>query len=211
MNIVPSDIEEYAASHSFPEEPLLRELAEKTRGSTEAPQMLVGALEGAFLRLLVRLTQATRVLEIGTFTGYSALAMAGALPENGRLTTLDVDGVTTEIAKRFWSRSPHGGKIESRLGPALQSIPRLSGPFDLIFIDADKENYLLYWEACVPLLRSGGIIAVDNTLWSGRVLKPEDADDRAIHALNERARRDPRVETSLLTLRDGVLLGWKKP
>jgi caffeoyl-CoA O-methyltransferase len=172
--------------------------------------MQVGHLEGAFLRLLARLVRARRILEIGTFTGYSALVLAEGLPAGGRLITCDVNPETGRIARRFWNRSSHGGKIRLSLGPALQTLRALKGPFDFIFIDADKENYIRYWDACLPKLRRGGLIAVDNVLWSGRVLAPRDATDRAIVAFNKRVARDRRVETVMLTLRDGVTLAWKK-
>ena len=136
--------------------------------------------------------------------------MAEALPSGGRLITCDVDPVATEVARRHWAKSPHGRKIELRLGPALKTIAGLKGPFDMAFIDADKQNYVNYWNAVLPKMRKGGLIAVDNVLWSGRVLKPSDESDRAIVAFNRRAVKDKRVETALVTLRDGVLLAWKK-
>lgn len=210
VSIVPDSLEEYCEAHSFPEPTLLTELARETQARTAAPQMLVGHLEGAFLRLLARASGARRVLEIGTFTGYSALAMAEALPSDGRLITCDVDPEATEIARRYWARSPHGSKIELRLGPAIQTLKDLPGPFDLVFIDADKSNYLAYWEACVPKVRAGGLLAVDNVLWGGRVLEPREESDRAIAALNRRVREDARVEAVVLPLRDGVTVAWKK-
>ncbi|MBI3548002.1 MAG: class I SAM-dependent methyltransferase [Elusimicrobia bacterium] len=203
-------VDAYAAAHCAKESPLLKALVRQTRLTTAAPQMQVGRLEGAFLRLLVRMTRARRVLEIGTFTGYSALAMAEGLPSGGRLVTCDVDPVATALARKYWSKSAHGRKIELRLGPALDTLKRLPGPFDLAFIDAEKTNYLRYWEAVVPRMRRGGLIAVDNVLWSGSVLAPKEPSARTIAALNRRAASDRRVETALLTVRDGVLLAWKR-
>lgn len=203
------EIEGYCVGHTTPENDLFRELARETREKTEHPQMQVGPLEGAFLRMLVRISRARRVLELGTFTGYSSLAMAEGLPVDGRLITCDIDPETTLIAKRYWSRSPHGGKITLQLGPALDTLRELGGPFDFVFIDADKENYIHYWEACLPKLRHGGLIAVDNVLWSGRVLRPQDPQDRAIVAFNDHALKDPRVEQVMLTVRDGILLAQK--
>ena len=208
--LISPQLERYAAAHSSPEPALLKELARVTREKTDWPQMLVGHLEGTCLGLLVRLARAKRVLEIGTFTGYSALAMAAALPRGGRLITLDKDPDATAIARAFWKRHPAGRKIQLRLGPALATLPKLRGPFDLVFIDADKENYGRYWNACVPKVRRGGVIVVDNVLWSGRVLKPRDADARAIAAFNRRARQDRRVDLVLLTVRDGVTLALKR-
>ena len=152
--IIPAEIERYCREHTVPESPLLRELAAETYARTDFPEMLVGHLEGAFLRMLVRLVRAKRVLELGTFTGYSALAMAEALPEDGELITCDIDPVVTEIAKRYWRRSPRGKNIKLRLGPALETLKTIKGPFDLVFIDADKKNYINYWELCVPKTRS---------------------------------------------------------
>ncbi|HTL69903.1 MAG TPA: class I SAM-dependent methyltransferase [Candidatus Eisenbacteria bacterium] len=208
--IVPERIERYAELCSAPESPLLKALARETRAKTELSRMLVGRVEGDFLRLLVRLSGARNVLEIGTFTGYSALAMAEGLPAGGRLVTLDVDKKTAQIARSTWNRSSHGAKIEQKLGKALDSLKTVEGPFDLVFIDADKSNYVNYWEACVPKDRRGGLLVADNVLWSGRVLSPADADDRAIVSFNEHVRADRRVEAVLLTVRDGMTLAWKK-
>ena len=210
MNIVREALERYAAAHCGPESVLLRRLVRETRAKTDLPQMQVGHLEGVFLRLLVRLTKARRVLEIGTFTGYSALAMAEGLPQGGRLVTCDVNPVTTAMARRFWSQSPHGRKITLKLGPALKTLKTLRGPLDLVFIDADKENYINYWEACVPKVRRGGLLVADNVLWGGRVLRPRDKSDKAIAAFNERVKADPRVEAAMLTVRDGITLAWKR-
>ena len=210
LTLVPLSIERYAVEHSSPEPQLLRALVRETKARTPSPQMQVGHLEGAFLRLLARLARARKILEIGTFTGYSALALAESLPPGGRLITCDVDPQATRIARRFWGRSPHGRKIRFLIGHALETLPALKGLFDLIFIDADKENYSRYWDLCVPKLRRGGLMVVDNVLWSGRVLSPRDATDRAIAAFNKRVVRDRRMETVMLTVRDGMTLAWKK-
>jgi caffeoyl-CoA O-methyltransferase len=174
--------------------------------------MLIGPLEGGLLRTLVALTGGERVLEIGCFTGYSALWMASAMPDHGRLVTCDVSEHYTSIAKEFWARSPHGDKIELRLGPALETLSALEGPFDLVFIDADKENYVAYWDACIPLLRTGGILVADNVLWSGRVLdpRPDETSDQGIVAFNRHMAADDRVERVMLTVRDGMLIARKK-
>jgi caffeoyl-CoA O-methyltransferase len=172
--------------------------------------MMVGYCEGLLLKLLVRLMNARRVLEIGTFTGYSALCLAEGLPEDGRLVTCDVDAAATTIARRYWARSPHGAKITLELRPALETIATLQGPIDLVFIDADKPGYVRYWEACLPLLRTGGVVAADNTLWSGKVLAPSGQDDLAIAAFNDHVARDPRVEKVVLPVRDGVTVAVKR-
>ena len=176
--IVPKKIEQYCREHTTPESKLLHELVEDTIKHTAYPEMEVGHLEGAFLRMLVRILRAKRILELGTFTGYSSLIMAEGLPDNGELITCDIDPETTEIAKRYWNRSPHGKKIELKLGPALETLKTIEGPFDLVFIDADKENYINYWELCIPKTRHRGLLVVDNVLWSGSVLQPEDETDK---------------------------------
>jgi len=211
LTLVPDAIEAYAEAHSEPVSPLFDELREETYGSMHAPQMQVGRLEGDFLRLLVRLSRAKRVLEIGMFTGYSGLMMAEGLPDDGELITCDVDPKAEEVARRFFAKSPHGRKIQIRMGPALETIKTLQGPLDLVFIDADKENYSNYFDAVLPLVRQGGLLVADNTLWSGRVVEtPQTAADHAIIAFNDKVAKDARVEKVLLTVRDGMTLMWKR-
>ena len=207
---IPEKIEAYAAAHSMPESGLFAELAAATRAQTTQPQMMVGPLEGALLKNLVRMTGAKRVLEIGTFTGYSALSIAEGLPDDGTLITCDIDPKATAIARSFWERSPHGRKISLKLAPALDTIATLAGPIDLVFIDADKQNYVRYWEACVPKVRSGGVLLADNVLWSGAVLDPKTDDDRALAAFNQHVQKDARVDVVMLTVRDGVTVAVKK-
>jgi caffeoyl-CoA O-methyltransferase len=170
--------------------------------------MLTGPIEGAFLRMLVGLCDARRVLEIGTYTGYSALTMAEGLPEDGELITCDIDPDTSAIAQSFFDRSPHGKKIRLLRGRAIKTVASLPAepPFDFVFIDADKESYIDYYEAALPRLRPGGLLAADNTLWSGRVLDPKEKSDHAIVAFNNHVARDPRVTQVLLSVRDGVML-----
>jgi caffeoyl-CoA O-methyltransferase len=204
--ILPEAIERYCTDHSDGASALAAELEQYTRTHCDASQMLIGPWEGAFLKLLVGASHARRVLEIGTFTGYSALSMAEVLPADGELITCDINAETTAIAQRFFDRSPHGKKIQIRLGPALETLSKLAAPFDLAFIDADKENYGAYFEACLPLLRARGLIAVDNVLWSGRALNPKTDTDRAIAAFNSKVRHDLRVECAMLPIRDGVSL-----
>ena len=210
--IVDPKVEEYAEAHSTPDGELFERLAAETREKTTAPQMMVGRLEGRFLGLLVRTLRAKRVLELGTFTGYSSISMALALPSGGRVITCDVDEETTAIARRYAEEAGVADRIDYRLGPALETIDELDGPFDLVFIDADKPNYVNYYEATLPLLAAGGLMVVDNTLWSGRIVDPEDNDDttRAIRELNDRVFDDPRVENVLLSVRDGMNLVWRK-
>ncbi len=206
--IVDSRVEEYAVAHTTPLDDLFAELEAETRERTTAPQMMVGLLEGRFLELLVRLTRARLVLELGTFTGWSSIAMASALPEGGRVVTCDVNAETTEIARRYAERAGVVERIEYRLGPALETIETLDEPLDLVFIDADKVNYLSYYEAVLPKLAPEGLIVADNVLWSGRVLDdPEEGDDtRAIRAFNDLVAGDERIVAVMLTVRDGMTL-----
>jgi caffeoyl-CoA O-methyltransferase len=210
--IVDPGVEEYAEAHSTPDGELFERLAAETREKTTAPQMMVGRLEGRFLGLLVRTLRARRVLELGTFTGYSSISMALALPTGGRVITCDVTEETTAIARRYAAEAGVADRIDYRLGPALETIATLDGPFELVFIDADKPNYVNYYEATLPLLADDGVIVVDNTLWSGRVVDPEDQEEttHAIRALNDHVLTDPRVENVLLTVRDGMNLVWRK-
>lgn len=203
-------IEEYAERHTRALSDLHARLWKETHQKTAYPGMMVGPLEGALLRLLVRLTAAKRVLEIGMFTGYSALAMAEALPEDGRLITCDVNPETAEIARRYFALSPHGPKIEIKLGPARETLKALKGPFDLCFIDADKESYSQYYDRAVELVRRGGLIVLDNMLRGGRVLNPRDQEARAVAALNHRIQKDERVENVLLPIRDGVMVAYRR-
>jgi len=209
LSLFSEEIENYIRSHSSPEAELFAGLAAATRERTSMPQMMVGNTEGILLRSLVRASGARRVLEIGTFTGYSALSMAGGLPDDGELITCDVDPEATAIAQSFWDRSPHGSKISLRLGPALETIAALEGEFDFVFIDADKQNYVNYWNACVPILRRHGLIVVDNVLWSGRVIDPpekQEEETRAIAAFNRHALGDDRTELVMLSVRDGITM-----
>jgi len=203
-------IEEYSERHTREFSDLHERLWQETHEKTSSPGMMVGPIEGALLRLLVRLTAAKRVLEIGMFTGYSALAMAAALPEDGQLITCDVNPGTSEIARRYFASSPHGHKIEIKLGQATETLKNLQGPFDLCFIDADKQGYGAYYDACIDLVRRGGLIVLDNMLQSGRVLNPADPASRIIAALNDRIQRDERVENVLLPIRDGIMLAYRR-
>jgi caffeoyl-CoA O-methyltransferase len=211
MNIVDEAVEQYAADHSTPNAELFQRLADETHEKTTAPQMMVGLLEGQFLGALVRLTGAKRVLEVGTFTGYSSISMALALPDDGRVITCDVNEETTEIARRYAAEAGVVDRIDFRTGPGLDSITQLDGEFDLIFIDADKPNYVNYYEATLPKLAARGFMILDNTLWSGRVADPRDDEEstRAIRAVNDHILGDPRVNNVLLTVRDGMNLVWR--
>ena len=210
-SFIDEKIERFARDHTTPEGDLFVRLREETYRTMESPQMQVDRIEGEFLKMLVRLTGARLVLEIGTFTGYSALMMAAGLPVDGRLITCEVDPEAEAIARRYFAESPHGSKIDLRMGPALETIKGLTGPFDLVFIDADKPNYSKYYEASLALLKPGGLIVADNVLWSGKVLNPKDENDHAIVAFDKLVHSDPRVENVCLTVRDGIMLAWKRP
>jgi caffeoyl-CoA O-methyltransferase len=209
--IVEPGVEAYAEEHTSPDGELFERLAAETHEKTTAPQMMVGRLEGRFLGSLVRMLRARRVLELGTFTGYSSISMALALPSGGRVITCDVNEETTAIARRYAEEAGVADRIDFKLGPGLETIAGLESPFELVFIDADKPNYVNYYEATLPLLAEGGLIVVDNTLWSGRVAdeSDDDANTQAIRSLNDRVLEDPRVQNVLLTVRDGMNLVWR--
>jgi predicted O-methyltransferase YrrM len=206
----------YLLEHSLRDHPVLRELREETARLPMA-RMQVAPDQGQFLALLARLVGARRCLEIGVFTGYSSLAVAMALPEDGTILALDVSEEWTAIARRYWKRAGVEHKIDLRIGAALSTLDTLIslrefGRYDFAFIDADKGNYLGYYERCLELVRRGGLIAVDNTLWSGRVADPanREADTLALRAFNEALHHDERVDLSLLPVGDGVTLARKR-
>ena len=206
--IVPDEIERYAEAHTTPPSELLRRLAEETRATLRSPQMLTGTVEGRLLELLVFAGRARRVLEIGTYSGYSSISMAAGLPPGGRIDTCEVDERHAAVARRYIEEAGYADRITVHVGPALETLARLEGPYDFVFIDADKENYVNYYETVLPQLDERGLIAADNTLWSGRVVDGADDSEgtRAIVAFNEHVRADPRVVSVMLTVRDGVTL-----
>ncbi len=208
MPVVDPAIEAYTEAHTTAPPPLLAALAEETHRSLDSPGMMVGAVEGRFLELLVFATKARQVLEVGTFSGYSALSMAAALPAGGRLITCEIEPRHADVARRFVADSAYADMIEIRVGPALDTIATLGGPFDLVFVDADKPGYVDYYEAVLPKLADRGLLVVDNTLWSGRVLDDADTseDTVAIRAFNDHVRADRRVVCVQLPIRDGVTL-----
>ena len=207
---------QYLLDVSLRETPLLKRLRDETQALPMA-RWQVAPEQGQFLALLVKLTGARRLLEVGTFTGYSALCMAAALPVDGSLICCDIPGDYNAIARRYWQEAGLAGRIDLRLAPALETLAELErqgqgGQFDLVFIDADKANYPSYLEHALRLLRVGGLAVFDNTLWSGRVLEtsPESADTRAIQALNLALKEDVRVDLSLLPIGDGLTLCRKR-
>ncbi|MDP3980053.1 MAG: class I SAM-dependent methyltransferase [Chlamydiota bacterium] len=211
MLLTSVDIESYCTRKSSVPSKYCIAIAKYTRKYIPGSQMLIGPLEASLLGLLLRLIHARRVLEIGCFTGYSALAMAESLPKNGKLITLDINPETNLIARKFWNKSPHGKKIEAILGPALQSLKKIQGKFDLIFIDADKANYSNYFKESLKKLNTNGLIVIDNCLWSGRVLdkNAKDVDTKAIQKLNDSIKKQPFIHACLLPIRDGIFMIWK--
>jgi caffeoyl-CoA O-methyltransferase len=208
MNLVDPRADEYAERHTTPSGELFERLASETRAKSAIPEMMVGEVEGRFLEFLVRTTGARRVLELGTFTGYSSLSMARGLPAGGRVISCDVNEETTAIARRYAEEAGLADRIEYRLGPALDTIAELDGPFDLVFIDADKENYRNYYDAVLPKVPDDGLILADNALRNGRVLEEDSGEP--MQAFNDYVMRDDRVECVLLTVRDGILLVRKR-
>jgi len=206
--LISSEIETYAEAHSMPESAVCRALRGETQRTLEYSQMLVGPLEGAFLKMMTQLVDAKRVLEIGMFTGYSALCFAEALPSDGTVITCEINEKSAAVARRYFAQSPVGRKISIRMGPALDTMRALTGMFDLILIDADKINYLNYYRRALDLLEPNGVILIDNVLWSGEVLKqpPPDESTAAIQELNRVVSNDPQVTAVLVTIRDGVLV-----
>lgn len=213
MNIDLDNITAYCTQQSESEDDLLKELARQTHLKTLMPRMYSGHLQGVFLSLISQLVKPDCILEIGTFTGYSALCLAKGLSENGKLITLDNNSQTSLIAKDFFSKSLYKNKIEFILGDAPQVIPTLPQTFDLVFIDADKKNYALYYDLVFDKLNSGGLILADNVLWSGKVVDLTTNKDKGtlnMHAFNEKVAKDTRVEKVMLPLRDGITLIRKK-
>jgi caffeoyl-CoA O-methyltransferase len=205
--IASDEIQAYAEAHTTPPSQLQQRLAEETRETLRSPQMLTGTVEGRLLEFLVFALRPKRVLELGTYSGYSTLSMAPELPPGGHIDTCEVDETHAAVARRYLDEAGVGDRVTIHLGPALETIERLEGEFDLIFIDADKVNYPAYYDALVPRLSPNGIMVLDNTLWSGRVAEPDDSPEtRMFVDLNARIASDPRVVAVVLTVRDGITL-----
>ncbi|MEC9465111.1 MAG: O-methyltransferase [Myxococcota bacterium] len=209
MKIVDETIEEYALAHSTPEHALFGELRDETFASMECPQMIAGRFVGSFLQMMIRSSQAKRIVEVGTFTGYSTLKMAEALPDDGEIHTFEYEPTHAAMARRYFARSPWGHKITLHEGAALETLPSIEGPIDLSFIDADKVNYVSYYHHLVELTRPGGLVVLDNALWSGRVLNPEEPSDHALAEMNRVVRDDPKVHNLLMPMRDGLMVAQK--
>lgn len=213
MNFLPENIDNYAVSHSQDEPLLLQELSRETWQKVLAPRMLSGHFQGRILSILSKLVQPKSILEIGTYTGYSALCLAEGLDSKGILHTIDTNEELVDFQRSYFDRSDYGQQIKQYLGNALDIIPTIYSKFDLVFIDADKSNYTNYFNAIIDKMNKGGIILSDNVLWSGKVvekLEPKDEDTKALIAYNTLLKDDPRVETVLLPIRDGLTISRVK-
>ncbi|QHV95780.1 O-methyltransferase [Spirosoma endbachense] len=213
MDFLPSDLTAYAEAHTSPESDLLRQLNRNTHAHIMAPRMLSGHMQGRFLSMISWMIRPRRILEIGTYTGYSALCLAEGLTEDGRLITIDHNEELEGFARSYWQQSPLNTKIDFRLGLAADIIPTLDETFDLVFIDADKRNNSLYFDLIFDKLRPGGFILADNVLWSGKVIesvKSSDQDTPAVLAFNQKIQADSRIENVLLPVRDGIMMIRKR-
>ena len=207
MHFISQELEEYIEKHSQNEPKLLAQLNKETYQKILLPRMLSGHFQGRVLSMLSKLIRPVTVLEIGTYTGYASLCLCEGLQENGQLHTIDIKEELVDFQRKYFDKSPWGNQIFQHLGEAISIIPNLDLKFDLVFIDADKENYLNYFEMIVPKMNKGGIILSDNVLWSGKVLEPLQKNDSSTEILiryNELLKNDPRVETVLLPIRDGL-------
>ncbi len=214
MEIVPSDIEEYIEHHTSEEGDLLKKIDRDTHLYELMPRMLSGKVQGRLLALVSKILQPINILEIGTYTGYSALCLAEGLKKDGQLHTIDINEELKEQNKKKFKESPFGKNIVQHIGDATAIIPTLEVEFDLVFIDADKSNYLVYYDLLIDKLKSGSVILADNVLWSGKVLQPkgnkQDKDTEALKEFNDKIQKDSRVENVLLSVRDGLFLIRKK-
>lgn len=211
MELVHPEIQKYAELCTSEESELVGELVEASEQNLEHTDMISGRVVGRFLAMMVRISGAKRVLEIGTFSGYSALSMAEALPEDGKLITCEYNERYEKLARTFFEKSEHSHKIELKMGLALETLDDLKEhTFDLVFLDADKVNYCRYYSKVLPMIKAGGLLIIDNVMWSGAVLEPDDEKSKAIDRLNKLIKEDDRVEQVMLTVRDGLSLVRKR-
>lgn len=213
MHFLSEELENYAAQHTEDEPLLLQELNKRTHLNVLQPRMISGHFQGRFLSLLSKMVQPRTILEIGTYTGYATLCLAEGLHPEGVLHTIDIKEELTDLQREFFDRSGYGNQIVQHLGKAADIIPALNTTFDLVFIDADKQNYAHYFDLVIEKMTRGGIILSDNVLWSGKVVeevKPNDKHTQALMAYNQKIKDDPRVETVLLPIRDGITLSRVK-
>ncbi len=210
VGFLPDDLENYISAHSESGGDVEKALRKETLDLGPSSGMMSGDSVGNFLKFIVKTNKCKRILEIGTFTGYSALMLASALPEEGELITCDINSETSNIAKKYWAKSSHGEKIKLKLVPANETMETLTGKFDLIFIDADKNNYLNYYKKSKELLNEDGIIIIDNVLWSGRVLKPEDKQSISIDNFNKFVHEDKEFWNTIVPIRDGLMIATRR-
>jgi len=209
MDFLPPEIDNYSTEHTQAESKLLSELNRETHVKMLIPRMLSGHMQGRILSAISHMIKPKNVLEIGTYTGYSALCFAEGLAPNGKIITIDINEELTPMAEKYFKASEYANQIEFKIGNALDIIPTLTDSFDLVFIDADKENYANYFDLIIDKMPSGGFILADNVLWSGNILKPESEMDKstlALHHFNQKVHNDPRVENVLFPIRDGIMV-----
>lgn len=213
MDFLPEKIDHYSENHTSPESELLAKLNRDTQAKVLRPRMLSGHLQGRTLSMMSHMLRPNRILEIGTYTGYSALCLAEGLTDGGELHTIDINEELEDFAQSYFDKSEYGQKIKMHIGNALDLIPELNKTWDMVFIDADKTNYSNYYDLVIDRTRSGGFIIADNVLWSGKVTEPvkkQDDDTRALIAFNKKIQHDERVENVLLPIRDGLMVCRKK-
>ena len=213
MHFISEELDDYAVAHSAQEPELLKQLTRETYQKILQPRMLSGHYQGRILSMIAKLANPKTILEIGTYTGYSALCLAEGLQKNGTLHTIDVNEELVDFQRKYFDASPYAVNIRQHLGPAIEIIPQLVGQFDLVFIDADKPNYPAYFDLIIDRLNPGGLLISDNVLWSGKVIEPVDPKDISTQALlryNALLATDERLETVLLTIRDGLTISRKK-
>jgi len=211
IDSITENIHKYCKEHTVSDNRLLSELEQYTWDNEDVPQMISGQMVGKFLQSIIRMIAAQKIVEVGTFTGYSALQMAEAIPLDGEIHTCELMKKHAETARSFFDKSDYGKKITIHQGPALESLETLKvGDFDMAFIDADKSNYLEYYKRCLVLMRAGGVIILDNMLWSGSVIDPNDDDSQALRKTGDYIQEDNRVFNMLLPIRDGLMLCIKK-
>ena len=211
MNLVSYEIEKYIDAHTTAESDALQQLNRKTQTDVLMPQMLSGKVQGQFLKFISQMLQPVRVLEIGTFTGYAAICLAEGLPENGKLFTIDINEELEAIARTHIEKAGLQNKVIQIIGNAVQEIQQLNETFDLVFIDADKQNYSLYYDLVIDKVRSGGFILADNVLWSGKIIdEQKDKDTKKLVEFNDKVQQDNRVENVIVSIRDGIMMIRKK-
>ncbi len=211
MHFISEDIEQYVCAHSNSQNDVLKELERETNAKILMPRMVSGHLQGEFLKFISSIIKPKSILEIGTYTGYSAICLAQGLSDTGKLHTIDVNEELEEFAKKYFAKAGLENKIIMHIGKALDIIPTLNEDFDLVFIDADKSNNLNYYELCINKTKSGAVILIDNVLWSGKVLAEKlDKDSQTIDSFNKHVQNDSRVEKVMIPLRDGILMVRKK-